>query len=232
MELGATLKRTRTIAWIVFLASLTVSFIAPKPLDIIAGIAWLGAIVTLLAVRSRIQVTSGIITGSPQIRDRSAPLVTVIAAALAMSDAFFFSQGVFSMALCIAGLLYYLPRAIGARPDPALFRLRVTKAAVVTGAGAAAIAVIVVFNQIAEERAREVISAAEIFKAKFGRYPEKLDELVPLFLPEVPMAKPAGMMRAFDYRAVEGEHVLMYTVVPPFGRKLYRFERQRWSALD
>ena len=228
MEPSATLRRTRTIAWIVFVAGLVASFLAPTPADIVGGIAWVGAIITLLAVRSRIRV----ITGSPQIRDRSAPLVTVIAAALAMSDAFFFSQGVFAMVLCIAGLLYYLPRAIGARPDAALFRLRAIKASVVTGAGAAAIALIVVFNNIAEDRAREVIAAAETFKVKFGRYPEKLDELVPLFLAEVPMAKPAGMMRDFDYGNLNGEHTLMYTVVPPFGRKLYNFERSRWSALD
>jgi hypothetical protein len=222
------LRRTRTIAWFVFVVSLVASFLAPKPADIIAGIAWIGAIVTLLGVRSRIRVLSG----SPQIRDRSAPLATVIAAALAMTDAFFFSQGVFAIALCLAGLLYYVPRAIGARPDPALFRLRVIKAAVVTFSGAAAIAVIVTFNNIAENRAAEVIAAAENFKLRFGRYPEKLDELVPIFLPEVPMAKPAGAMRAFDYRILEGEHTLMYTVVPPFGRKIYTFERQRWSALD
>src|SRR5918912_1292963 len=98
MEVSASLRRTRTIAWIVFVASLALSFVAPQPLDILAGVAWLGAIVTLLGVRSRIRV----LTGSPQIRDRSAPLVTVIAAALAMCDAFFFSQGVFAMALCIA----------------------------------------------------------------------------------------------------------------------------------
>ncbi|MBV9189460.1 MAG: hypothetical protein JOZ85_03195 [Betaproteobacteria bacterium] len=204
------------------------SFLAPTPLDIVAAVAWIGAIVTLLGVRSRIRV----ITGSPQIRDRSAPLVTVIAAALAMCDAFFFSQGVFAIALCLAGLLYYVPRAIGARPDPSLFRLRVVKAAVVTFSGAAAIVVIVAFNNIAEGRAGEVIAAAENFKARFGRYPETLDELVPLFMSEVPKAKPAGMMRTFDYRVLGEEHTLMYTVVPPFGRKVYTFERKRWSALD
>jgi len=40
------------------------------------------------------------------------------------------------------------------------------------------------------------------------------------------------MMRTYDYRNLEGEHTLMYTVVPPFGRKIYTFERKRWSALD
>ena len=228
MEPGITLRQVRITAWIFFVLSLVAAFLSPSPADLVAGVALLGSIVTLLAVRSRIRLTSG----SPRIRDRSAPLVTVIAAALAMTDAFFFGQGVFAMALCIAGLLYYLPRAIGARPDPVLFRLRAIKAAVVTGAGAAAIAVIIAFNTIAEDRAREVIAATESFKSRFGRYPEKLDELVPIFLAEVPAAKPAGVMRDFAYRNMDGEHTLMYTVVPPFGRKFYSFERQRWSALD
>lgn len=225
---GISARQVRTTAWIVFIVSLAAVFLSPAPADLVAGIAVVGSIVTLLAVRSRIRLT----TGSPQIRDRKAWIVAAIAVILAALDAFFFGQGVFSLALCLAGFLYYVPRAIGAHPDPALFRLRVIKAVVVTGAGAASIAAIVTFNAIAEERAREVIAAVESFKGRFGRYPEKLDELVPIFLPEVPAAKPAGMMREFAYRNFDGEHTLMYTVVPPFGRKFYSFERQRWSALD
>ena len=57
---------------------------------------------------------------------------------------------------------------------------------------------------------------------------------VPVFLPKVPPAKPFGMLREFQYRrsATDGQHTLTYTVVAPFGRRLYHFEEQRWSALD
>ena len=34
------------------------------------------------------------------------------------------------------------------------------------------------------------------------------------------------------YVDLGGDHTLMYTVVPPYGRKLYHFEKQRWNALD
>ena len=228
MEPGPLLKQVRTAAWILFVLSLVAAFLSPSPADLVAGIVMVGSIVTLLAARARIRV----LTGTPLIRDRKAWVVALIALILAVLDTFVFGQGVFSIALCLAGFLYYLPRAIGAHPDPALFRLRVIKAVVVISAGAASIAAIVSFNAIAEARALKVIAAVESFKGRFGRYPEKLDEVVPLYLEEVPMAKPAGMMRAFDYRNLEGEHTLMYTVVPPFGRKIYTFERKRWSALD
>lgn len=228
MEPSPILRQVRTTAWVLFLLSLVAAFLSPSPADLVAGIVLVGSIVTLLAARARIRV----LTGTPLIRDRKAWVVALIALILASLDTFLFGQGVFAIALCLAGFLYYLPRAIGAHPDPALFRLRVIKAVVVISAGAASIAAIVTFNAIAEARALAVIAAVESFKGRFGRYPEKLDEVVPLYLSEVPMAKPAGMMRTFDYRNLEGEHTLMYTVVPPFGRKVYTFERKRWSALD
>ena len=229
MEPSSGIRLARTTAWVIFFGSLVAAFLSPSPADIVAGIAWVGAIVTLLAVRARIQVLKG---GAPLIRDRRAWVVALIALVLAGLDAFIFGQGVFAIALCIAGFLHYLPRAIGAHPDAALFRLRVIKAVVVITAGVAALAVIIVANRVAEEHAEQVIAAVEAFKMKQGRYPEKLEELVPAYLPEVPLAKPLGAARRFRYLTADGEHTLMYTVVPPFGRRLYSFERKRWSALD
>jgi len=222
------IRRARAIAWSVFILSLVGVFLAPRPWDLAAHLAWMGSIVTLLALRARVKVLSGV----PQKPDRGVRFVAIVAISLGVIDGVVFAQGVFAMLLCLAGFLYYLPRAIGARPDPALFRLRMIKAAATVGAGAAAIIVIVASNFVAERRAREMVVAVETFKTKIGRYPEELDELVPLFLPAVPNARPVGMMNNFQYRAAQGEHVLIYTVVPPFGRKLYTFERQRWSALD
>lgn len=193
-----------------------------------AAMLWLGSVIALLAMRTREKVNSGV----AQKPDRGVRFVAITALILALVDALFVGQGVLALALCLAGFLYYLPRAIGAYPDRALFRLRAIKAGATVGAGLAAIATIVILNAIAEDRAKEVIAAVEAYKASSGTYPANLEELVPAYLPDVPNAKPVGMLREFKYYRANGEHTLSYTVVPPFGRKLYNFERRRWSALD
>jgi hypothetical protein len=223
-----TIKTARAIAWAVFFGSIATSFIAPQVWDMVASMLWVGSVIALLAIRAREKVRSGVV----QKPDRGMWFVAITALILALVDALFFGQGVLALALCLAGFIYYLPRAIGAYPDRRLFRVRAVKAAVTVVAGSAAIATIVIVNAIAEDRAKEVIAAVEAYKASAGGYPARLEQLVPAYLPEVPHAKPAGMMRTFDYYASDAGHTLMYTVTPPFGRKLYHFEKQRWSALD
>lgn len=223
-----TLKQARALAWTVFIGSIATSFLAPEIWDAVAAMLWVASVIALLAIRAREKVNSGVM----QKADRGVRVVAITAVVLALIDALFFAQGVLALALCLAGFLYYLPRAIGAYPDRRLFRVRAIKAGATVAAGSAAIATIVILNAIAEDRAKEVIVAIEAYKATSGAYPAKLEQLVPAYLPAVPQAKPAGMMRAFDYYASDADHTLMYTVVPPFGRRLYHFERQRWSALD
>ena len=224
-----TLNKARAIAWAVFAASLAGAVIAPRPLGIVLVIAWVGSIGALLAIRSRTKVLSG----APQKAGTRFWIIAVIAVALALADTWA-SQGLLALALCVVGLLYYLPRALGARPEPALFRMRMVKAAVALAAGVAAIAAIALGNRIAEERAGKVIAAVESYKTKRGGYPDRLEQLVPVFLPEVPRAKPFGMLREFKYwrSPADGQHTLTYTVVAPFGRRLYNFEERRWNALD
>jgi len=224
-----TLQKARAIAWGVFVVTLAGAFLVPGREARLLVIAWVGSIVVLLAIRSRTKVTSGV-AQKPGTR---LWIIAVIALGLALADAFA-SQGLLALALCAAGFLYYLPRALGARPDPALFRMRMVKAGVTIGAGAAAFGAIALGNRIAEERAGKVIAAVESFKVKRGGYPDKLEQLVPVFLPAVPPAKPFGMLREFQYRRspADGQHTLTYTVIAPFGRRLYHFEEQRWSALD
>jgi len=212
----------------VFIGSIATAFLAREIWDAMAAMLWLGSVIALLAMRTREKVNSGV----AQKPDRGVRFVAITALILALVDALFVGQGVLALALCLAGFLYYLPRAIGAYPDRALFRLRAIKAGATVGAGLAAIATIVILNAIAEDRAKEVIAAVEAYKASSGTYPANLEELVPAYLPDVPNAKPVGMLREFKYYRANGEHTLSYTVVPPFGRKLYNFERRRWSALD
>jgi hypothetical protein len=60
----------------------------------------------------------------------------------------------------------------------------------------------VAFNQAtARERAFQVISACNAYRAAHGALPERLDQLVPNYLPRVPRAKFTGVAAEFVYRA-------------------------------
>ncbi len=85
----------------------------------------------------------------------------------------------------------------------------------------------------AERRADRVIDACRAFQARRGALPSRLDDLVPEFLPAVPRAKFTLAYGNFTYSAFDaGRHTLMYTTLPPFGRRVYHFEGARWSQLD
>lgn len=228
-----TLQKARWGAWTVFAASLIGVFALPAGWPRVFAIwAWLASMVGLIVIRWRIRK----LAGPPPKTERGVVFVSVAALIWAGLDAFLFGQGVIAFVVFAVGLLYLVPRALLAlRGDRALFKLRLAKAGVTMAAGAAAIAAIGYANRVAEDRALAVISAVETFKAKRGRYPDRLNELVPAFLPAVPSAKPYGMLGQFQYwssQPPDVHHTLMYTALPPFGRRLYNFEEHRWSALD
>lgn len=84
-------------------------------------------------------------------------------------------------------------------------------------------------STIANANAERIIVACEQFHAATGKYPDQMDELVPKYLSSIPRAKNALLMFSdFRYRSLEGNHQLMWDERPPFGRKIYDFERRKW----
>ncbi len=86
--------------------------------------------------------------------------------------------------------------------------------------------------QIAEANAPRVVAACEEFHAANGKFPQTLDDLVPQYLPSVPRAKYCLGFGGFWYWNLEGKPILVWYVVPPYGRKIYDFEERRWGYLD
>jgi hypothetical protein len=89
--------------------------------------------------------------------------------------------------------------------------------------------------RVAEANAKRVIAACEVYHAASGRFPKKLDELVPQFLNSVPPAKYClGPPSIFYYYASSevGRASLCWQVVPPYYRKIYNFDTRKWSYLD
>lgn len=224
------LKRARTAVWIVLLGSIIGLIFAPTDRDgfrlILLSVLMLDAIV-LVILRSTIRSRT-----LPPAAERSLMFVLIVALAWGMIDAYFFGQGLISIILLICGVFHFLPRAIAVREDSGLFRLCLSKAVIVSIAGLAALGAIVYGNMVARERAETLVVAVEQFHAKHGRYPERLEEVVPVFIAEIPKAKYVLTAETFRYFSKDSSHWLMYVEVPPFGRRIYTFEDHKWTYLD
>ncbi len=61
---------------------------------------------------------------------------------------------------------------------------------------------------------------------------EGLDELVPQYIPSIVPAKYCLVCGEFRYWNLDGSPMLVWYVVPPYGRAIYNFEERRWSYLD
>jgi hypothetical protein len=86
--------------------------------------------------------------------------------------------------------------------------------------------------RVGKANAPRIIAACEEFHAANGKYPQTLDELVPRYLPSVPRAKYCLMLGEFDYWNLHDHPILVWCVVPPYGRKVYDFDHRRWGYID
>jgi len=86
---------------------------------------------------------------------------------------------------------------------------------------------------IAEANASRVVAACEEYHAAHGRFPEKLDELVPQHIRSVPRAKYClGPWSQFAYFHNQGKSMLVWYVVPPYYRRIYDFDTRRWNYIE
>jgi hypothetical protein len=158
---------------------------------------------------------------------------TIIAASLLFAfDAFYLNQFLVVMLFIFIGIPVFLVKLFLRRRDIERRRLLLARAAVY---GCMVILIIAAFfanNAFAEHQAKRVIAACEQFRAKTGAYPEKLAQLVPDYLGSIPKAKPLLMIGSgFQYFARPDNHELLYTTVPPYGRRGYQLEQKKWRSL-
>jgi hypothetical protein len=86
--------------------------------------------------------------------------------------------------------------------------------------------------QVADARAQRVIAACVAYHAANGKFPEKLNELVPQYMPYVPSARYCpGPWSQFHYFN-RGTTTLFWYVFPPYDRKIYTFDTKSWSYLN
>jgi len=87
-------------------------------------------------------------------------------------------------------------------------------------------------KKVGGANAEQIIEACEQFHKANGRYPKQLSELVPNHLKSVPRSKYSLMSGDFRYISSDRKHILVWVMIPPFGRKTYDFEERRWGILD
>ena len=160
----------------------------------------------------------------------------LLAGALFVFDALVLNQGFVALLVILLVFFVLLPRALwGLRTSRALYLERLTKAGIYLLACVAVFAANVLQNRMADRRAIEIGKACLAYHAKYNHHPQRLNELVPEFLPSVPAAKyTLGAGNNFFYfSSLNGrEPMLFYEALPPFGRRFYHMETGSWGFLD
>lgn len=155
----------------------------------------------------------------------------LLAGALVFIDALWLNQGLFSLLFAAGLLLIGLPRAYLPKFRP-VRRQRLRNLAIYLCAVLLVWALNVANNRIAQSRAEELIAAVKAYREKNGRYPGRLQELVPSFIERVPLAKYTLSFNTFTYVPSDADPLLMYAALPPFGRPVYSFAGDKWGYLD
>jgi hypothetical protein len=89
------------------------------------------------------------------------------------------------------------------------------------------------FNRhLGHVNARLIIKAVEDYRSEQGKYPERLEDLVPQYFSKVPRAAIRFNGTKYTYYHHKDSHRLMWAEAPPFGRRTYHFETKKWSYID
>lgn len=152
----------------------------------------------------------------------------IVGMALVVIDGFVLYQGILT-------LLFVFGLALGALPRLLLQQDREARVDRLRNLGIYACAVVLVFviNEwnvtVSRERADAVVKAVHQFHDRHQRYPDRLTELVPEFLPELPVVRYSIPSRAFEYRHATKGPQLQYAAAPPFTRPTYDFASGKWT---
>jgi len=156
----------------------------------------------------------------------------IIGGLLFFLDAFVLNQGVMALIILIVVLPIIGIRALINRKDKTLLKKRLAVCGTYFTVAVFILLSNAINNQIAESRARIIIEACEKYKSKNHFYPQKMSDLVPIFMDRIPVAKYTLLSNKFTYIASERSHLLFYVAFPPFGRPTYFFEKQEWKLVD
>lgn len=87
----------------------------------------------------------------------------------------------------------------------------------------------------AQHRGETIITAVNNYQQDKGRYPDTLENLVPVYLPEIPAARVIPTVIAptdFYYLGAPDDPHLMFVEFPPYGRQSWSFQQKEWITID
>ena len=92
-------------------------------------------------------------------------------------------------------------------------------------------------NHVSYKNANVIIAACEQYKNKTGVYPAKLDDLVPGYLTEIPIARYTMTSSEFRYYQLqepsgEEDYRLQFIAEAPFARRVYNSKSKNWRSFD
>jgi len=148
---------------------------------------------------------------------------------LILIDAFVLNQGVLAGLVVLVQLVLGIPGIIRAN-SPDIKRVRLVSLAIYIGAALIVFSSNLVNNRIAHHRAEVLISSIKAYVSAEHKYPEKLQDLVPRYIPSVPDAKFSLMFNKFYYSSKHP--FLMYVSFSPFARPTYSFDKETWQVVD
>ena len=87
-------------------------------------------------------------------------------------------------------------------------------------------------NRIRDANAQQIIDAVERFRRERPLYPDSLQQLVPLYLDQVPRANYTLMGQGFRYAGDAEDPRLAYLTAMPYRGRFYRFATRQWEEFD
>ena len=147
-------------------------------------------------------------------------------------DALVLGQGFVALGLSLLVTLWLLPKWLLLRATRQSGRAT-ARWSVSLGLCAVAIMLTINFNNhLARQRAGELVSAINHYRAVAGAYPQALDDLVPVYIDAIPRAKYTLSFNRFEFANQNGRRYLAYAETPPFGRVFYDFGLHQWVVTD
>jgi hypothetical protein len=158
----------------------------------------------------------------------------IIAAMLLMADSSVVTSGgliaVMTLVIAIPVLLF---KAIRWRADKDVLKRRLIVAGIYGLMAILSLSINALNNTYAEKRMMKLAAVCELYKEKYGGYPDALSQLTPEFMESIPPAKylfpvPTG----FRYGASANSHTISYLKISPYGIGYYNLEEKRLGELD
>lgn len=157
----------------------------------------------------------------------------IIAVMLFVADSsLFMDGGLIAIATLFIAIPVLLFKTIRWRADKVVLKRRLIVVGIYALMAILSLSVNALNNFFAEKRMMTLAAACELYKAKYGRYPDALSQLAPEFIKTIPPAKylfpaPSG----FYYTSREDLHAIAFHKMGPANRVYYVLEEKRLGEM-